>query len=290
MTILDAFVEWGREPQFIKLANMYRQAFNKVFLDNYGDIDVKIIGADTVRNILDKSDQPKEVKVRSVSALEQVLTYASCKGYCNKPDFNYTIASEVATKPAADEVKVTVKPAALAARKVVIEKKKAKNHKKVAPKDRKISAPREVCQLDPVTLKMIKKYANASEGGRAVGSKNVLRAIQKHTLCGGYYWAFPDGVGDFKPSYLSNPVSLRNTSKTPRLTQRQLQQKRIDEENAMASMEEQLESLEEARQALEQEIDARESYLAQFSNDELLYEMRRRKWQGNITIPQIIEL
>ena len=94
----------------------------------------------------------------------------------------------------------------------------------------------------------------------------------------------------FKPSYLSNPVSLRNTSKTPRLTQRQLQQKRIDEENAMASMEEQLESLEEARQALEQKIDARESYLAQFSNDELLYEMRRRKWQGNITIPQIIEL
>ena len=290
MTLRDAFIEWGREPQFIKLANMYRQVFNKVFLNNYGDLDVKTIGADTVRYVLEKNDQPKEVKVRSVSALEQVLTYASSKGYCNKPIFNYTIASEVSTKPAADEVMVTVKPEALASRKVVIEKKKSKSHKKVAPKDRKISAPREVCQIDPVTLKLVKKYANASEGGRAVGSKNVLRAIQKHTLCGGYYWAFPDGVGDFKPSYLSNPVSLRNTSKTPRLTQRQLQQRKIDKENAMMEIEIKTEELEEKRQALEQEMDARESYLAQFSNDELLCEMRRRKWQGNVTIPQIIEL
>lgn len=283
MTILDAFVEWGREPQFIKLANMYRQAFNKVFLDNYGDIDVKIIGADTVRNILDKSDQPKEVKVRSVSALEQVLTYASSKGYCDKPDFNYTIASEVVTKPA-DEVKVTVKPEALAARK----EQKAKSRKKVADKDRRINKPRAVSQLDPVTLKLVKTYANASEGGRAVGSKNVLRAIQKHTLCGGYYWAFPDDVDNFAPSYLSDPKSLRNTTRHPKLTQRQLQQQRIAEQDAMT--EAQLESLEEARQALEQEMDARADYLAQFSNDELLFEIRRRKWEGNVIIPQNIQL
>lgn len=283
MTLRDAFIEWGREPQFIKLANMYRQAFNKVFLDNFGDSDIKTIGAEAVRGMLEESRQPKEVKVRSVSALEQVLTYASSKGYCDKPDFNYTIASEVVTKPA-DEVKVTVKPGALAARK----EQKAKSHKKVADKARRINKPRAVSQLDPVTLKLVKTYANASEGGRAVGSKNVLRAIQKHTLCGGYYWAFPDDVDNFTPSYLSDPKSLRNTTRHPKLTQRQLQQQRIDEQDAM--MEAQLESLEEARQTLEQEMDARADYLAQFSNDELLFEIRRRKWEGNVIIPQNIQL
>lgn len=283
MTLRDAFSEWGRDPQFIKLANMYRQAFSKVFLDNFGDRDVKTIGAGAVRGMLEESRQPKEVKVRSVSALEQVLTYASSKGYCDKPDFNYTIASEVVTKPA-DEVKVTVKPEALAARK----EQKAKSRKKVADKDRRINKPRAVSQLDPVTLKLVKTYANASEGGRAVGSKNVLRAIQKHTLCGGYYWAFPDDVDNFTPSYLSDPKSLRNTTRHPKLTQRQLQQQRIAEQDAMT--EAQLESLEEARQALEQEMDARADYLAQFSNDELLFEIRRRKWEGNVIIPQNIQL
>ena len=287
MTLRDAFIEWGREPQFIKLANMYRQAFNKVFLDNFGDSDINTIGAESVRGMLEESRQPKEVKVRSVSALEQVLTYASSKGYCDKPDFNYTIASEVATKPA-DEVKVTVKQEALEARKYLLDKREKKSHKKVADKDRRINKPRAVSQLDPVTLKLVKTYANASEGGRAVGSKNVLRAIQKHTLCGGYYWAFPEDAANFTPSYLSDPKSQRNTTRSPKLTQRQLQQRRIDEQDA--AREAQLESLEEARQALEQEMDARADYLAQFSNDELLCEIRRRKWEGNITIPQNIQL
>lgn len=57
--------------------------------------------------------------------------------------------------------------------------------------------PRQICQIDPDTLQVVKTYDSCTEGCRTVGVKNLDRAIKRLQKAGGFYWQYPDDVSTF---------------------------------------------------------------------------------------------
>lgn len=272
MTLKEAFEEYAKVPQFKRLAGMYRQAFSNVFLKKHADVDVKEVNLKLAKEVVRTSDQPETDKVRACAALVLALLHAHEKGHCSKPDFHTDDIFRAAEQSITDLVQT---PEAKVKRQAEPAKRTLKPAKK-----RKISKPKPVVQLDPKTYEPLKTYANAGEAGRAVGSTNVLRAVKERTQSAGYFWAYERDVKNFKP----NELSL-----THRAARFERKAKPIPAEGHITAAIEELDSeadrIHEERERLEEERRAKYEILSQYTNDELLCEIRRREWKGNVIIP-----
>lgn len=291
MTTKELFEEWAKQPIFTKLAGTYRQDFMCVFGKPFADRDVMTIDKKAVIAMLKLSDQPQAVNVRAVSALNQVLVYGATRGFCNKPDWDNSILSEAAAAPK-DGIKAHIgevlppeaKP------KPAKKKKAAKRPKK---QSRHATSPRRVCQIDPKTLKVIQIFASAADGGRACGSNNVLRAIERGHLCGGFYWCFPEQADTFKPNEASIPDNGRSAKRGSTRKQRTKQPPREVIEAAEEELDAAIEEQERKMEALRAEREAKADWLKQlqlYDDVDLIDEMRRRGWEGNVTFKKNIEL
>lgn len=282
MTLKEAFNEWAKQPTFSKLAGNYRQDFMSLFADHlttpvsvFSDRAVII---ELIKNGIYKDNSM--VLARGLSALRQVMTLANTNGECELPDFGY-IRAAIKTTTTATHIQGYVG--------AKIEKKATDNltvtKKKAAPKKKRHNTkPHKVVQLDPHTYEPLKTFENAAKAGREVGSKNVLRAIQRRTMCGGYFWVLPGGEKDFKPSMLSTPAKHSHT----KLTQKELLLQHADLDIGTAELEQEIEQQRE--ELCQMAEDYRADFLAQFTNDDLLNEIRRRDWKGNVIIPINFEL
>jgi len=76
---------------------------------------------------------------------------------------------------------------------------KPENNETNMEKEKKPSGkqPRQICQIDPETLQVVKTYDSCTEGCRTVGVKNLDRAIKRLQKAGGFYWQYPDDVSTF---------------------------------------------------------------------------------------------
>lgn len=271
MTLKEAFDVYAKVPQFKRLAGMYRQAFSNVFLKKHAGVDVKEVNLKLAKEIISTSDQPDTDKVRACAALVLALHYAHTQGHCSKPDFHTDDVFRAAERSITDLVQT---PEAQAKRQAEPAKRTPKPAKK-----RKISKPKPVVQLDPKTYQPIKTYTSAGEAGRAVGSTNVLRAVKEHTQSAGYFWAYERDVKDFKP----NELSL-----THRAARFERKAKPIPAEDIAVAIEEldsEVDRIHEERERMEEERRAKYEILSQYTNDDLLSEIRRREWKGNVIIP-----
>lgn len=271
MTLKEAFDVYAKVPQFKRLAGMYRQAFSNVFLKKHAGVDVKEVNLKLAKEIISTSDQPDTDKVRACAALVLALHYAHTQGHCSKPDFHTDDVFRAAERSITDLVQT---PEAQAKRQAEPAKRTPKPAKK-----RKISKPKPVVQLDPKTYQPIKTYTSAGEAGRAVGSTNVLRAVKEHTQSAGYFWAYERDVKDFKP----NELSL-----THRAARFERKAKPIPAEDIAVAIEEldsEADRIHEERERMEEERRAKYDILSQYTNDDLLSEIRRREWKGNVIIP-----
>ena len=299
MTLSELFKEWAKQPQFTKLAGSYRPAFTNVFLKNFADRDIQTIDKDATKEMLLMNSQPMADRIRACSTLVQILQYGCTKGYCKQPDFRYTIAS-VANQPAKIEEQtpeppqpgVKVKREALERRANELiakaqagDKEAKKKAAKITKKVRKCNKPKAVVQLDPVTYQPIKTFANAAVAGKAVGSTNVLRAVKEHTISAGYFWAYEAGVKDFKPcnGTLKRRAIKANHMVPPGVTDAAI-------ENVIEELDAASDRLREEQEEREAERKAKAEILAEYTNDDLLNEIRRRDWKGNVIIPINFEL
>lgn len=271
MTLKEAFEAWAKEPQFKKLAGAYRQPFTNVFLKQHGDVDIKEIDIKLTKQMVSESDQPATEKIKASAGLVLTLQHASTKGHCTNPGFH---TNDVFKDPV-PEPKIKNTPEVIANAYAITAKRAAKPTKK-----RKIAKPRPVVQLDPKTYEPIMTYASAGEAGRAVGSTNVLRAVKERTQSAGYFWAYERDVKDFKP----NELSL-----THRAARFERKAKPVPTEGHITAAIEELDSeadrIHEERLRNYEERRAKAEILAEYTNDELLGEIRRRDWKGNVIIP-----
>lgn len=116
---------------------------------------------------------------------------------------------------------------------------------------------RKVCQIDPMTLQVIRTYNSCCEAQRITGAKNIDRAAKKLQAAANYYWQYPEDVPTF----------------AERLKQKQKITARVDEVPVLAP------AATEPAPIVKLPHD-----LSNFSDQELFTELELRGYQGELQI------
>lgn len=265
MTLKQAFTMWACAPRNTVLAAKSREAVQRVLMKKYNDIELEQFTESFARRIFSQSSESQEMKVKAASILVYLLEWGGDHGHCQRPTFTYEIAAstpEVAPEPP----KVTVKPEALAKRQ---EELAAKEQPKEQPKEETTmeeqkrtrgKQPIPVAQIDPETLALVKVWPSRCEAERGTGACNIDRAIAKKRMAGGFFWCMPDDAEGFKPNPLSNRAPKSADTPKPKPSPKPKVEVPVKND------------------------------ITQFSDQEIIAEMKRRGWKGNVTMTISIDL
>jgi hypothetical protein len=262
MKLNEAFTRYsqGDAPP----ASAYRQEYYAILKPMMGDVDVKDIDSKRIKDGFDNSGAILSSKIRAAALLIYILSWASEKGYCDKPDFSTSIVWQKKDKEQFDRAKAIVnrmRPTAPTQEPQEVkpkDKPKMKEKKELKKKKRGGKPFRKVCKLDPDTLEVLETFDSIKEAAAASGLVKLSSPLSRHQKGNGYYWCYAEEADTFKPA--------PSHGKWPR-------------------------SMTVAQQKFEQAItDHISEVLAKLSDDDLIAEMRRRKWTGHITKTQNVEL
>jgi len=123
-----------------------------------------------------------------------------------------------------------------------------------------------VVQLDLITHEVIKIWPSAHAAAKALGIQNIQRAIDRHGVSGGFFWCRPGEEKSFTPA----PPRLVHTTKP-----------KAEKEPTPAPSAESI-----------PDPDAPDywgSYLYRVPDEELVKEIRRREWKGQLKITKVVE-
>ena len=164
-----------------------------------------------------------------------------------------TFTYEIASampEPSTEEPKVEEKPKEEQKEEQPMEEKKKTRGKQPIP----------VAQIDPETLALVKVWPSRCEAERGTGACNIDRAIAKKRMAGGFFWCMPDDAEGFKPNPLSNRAP--KSADTPKHKPSPKPKVEVPVKND----------------------------ITQFSDQEIIAEMKRRGWKGNVTMTISIDL
>jgi len=255
MTLKQAFTMWACAPRNTALAAKSRDAVQRVLMKKYNDIDLEQFTEPFVRRIFTQSSETQEVRVKAASILVYVLQWGGDHGHCKRPTFTYEIGSAKEQEAAAaPEPEPTPEPTEQP-KEQPKEETTMEEHKKTRGKQ-----PIPVAQIDPETLALVKVWPSRCEAERGTGACNIDRAIAKKRMAGGFFWCMPDDAEGFKPNPLSNRAP--KSADTPRPKPSPKPKVEVPVKND----------------------------ITQFSDQEIIEEMKRRGWKGNVTMTISIDL
>ena len=305
MTLKQAFTIWAYSPGNTVLAAKSREAVQRVLMKKWNDIGLEQFTEQFCRRIFYQSTESLELKVKAASILVYVLQWGSDNGHCQRPTFTLSIAREEherAEKDKAqpdDELLVRVKPEALAKGKAELKARKSetKTEEDMDEKKTRGKQARKICQIDAETLQVIKTYDSCSEGCRAAGVKNIDRAIKRLQLAGGYYWQYPEDVATF-----ADRLAAKRAAKPQSKTAKPKPKVESDAEKQQANVKNNFSTAVATLAPTPKPDDATDvpndnqrgtaahEALEVFTDDELLEELDRRGWQGELRKVQIVTI
>lgn len=316
MTLKQAFTIWACAPSNTVLAAKSREAVQRVLMKKWNDIDLEQFSESFCRRIFYQSTESLEMKVKAASILIYVLQWGGDNGHCQRPTFTYDIASEEHKRAEKDkgmqtddvpkqerivvkslaEVKADVlgtgKPTDVLPAKTETKVKNEPKEENMEQKRQRGKQPKPVAQLDVKTLQVIKVWPSRSEAERELGACNLDRAINRKRMSAGFFWCAPEDADGFQPNPMSkfapkshpNPkVEKKPKSLVDKFNKEQQELEQMKREGKIAvtkpasSEEEQIHTA--ARDALEV-----------FTDDELLEELDRRGWQGELRRMQVVSI
>ena len=122
-----------------------------------------------------------------------------------------------------------------------------------------IKKSKRICQLDPETLKVVMIFESTNKAQKEFGITNINRSAKRRTLNGGYYWCYPGEENEVKPKEIqqkkTGPVAQK-----PKLLK------------------------------VKPEVIVKHKTLGDYTNEELVAEIRRRGWTGKFKMITEIEL
>lgn len=305
MTLKQAFTIWSNMSNNIVLAAKSHAAVQRVLMKKWSDIDLEQITPTFARKVFTQSTEAQEMKAKAASILVHILNWGAENGHCKRPTFDYTIANDDDPKKAApqpqpaskaEEPLVKVKPEALAKRKAELEAKKEPKKDIVMEQETTTTrgrAPRPFAQIDPQTFEVIKVWPTMKEAERELGACNIDRAARLLRKSAGFYWSDAKEASTFekrmdaktrgfkpvqkkkKPAYQPIPKN----EKTVAELLREAPDEAPEPKPTATPQNEQQQISAAARDALEV-----------FTDDELLAELDRRGWQGEIRKIQIVSI
>lgn len=141
----------------------------------------------------------------------------------------------------------------------VEENNNIKEEKIMETKTSPIKKSKRICQLDPETLKVVMIFESTNKAQKELGITNINRSAKRKTLNGGYYWCYPGEENEFKPK------DIQQKKKGP-VAQKPKPFK------------------------VKPEVIVKHKTLEDYTNEELVAEIRRRGWTGKFKMITEIEL
>lgn len=265
-----------------------------------------------------------EDKARAASVMVHVLTFAHQEQpqECPMPMFDYgALLKDAETMPLpAEKEQKERKTLKLEQKKPKLERKVLKSEQntpdmeqrkqtRVTPKipyqgerdtlgRSKNRAKRKVAQIDPSTLTIVRVWESMGAAEHVLGIKNISRAIDKKRLAGGFYWCDEKDAATFEPredmrgrkSGTAEEPAGAATEPLP------TEQKASKDDEDVANAPE----AEDIADAVERDIDdfiggfghgavqpgktAVAPTLSEFTDKELIDEVQRRGWKGDVTL------
>lgn len=243
MTLKEAYNGWAQEKKNKTLAARTRLSTETVLIKPHGDIEIDTITLQIGKEIFAASNAPMQQKAQAASTMVHVMDWAAAVKKIKVPKFIY---SELAYAVFHQEQPTAPSP-------ILREPAKPKPEKKAAPKKKKRGGKpfRKVCKLDPDTLEVLETFDSIKEAAAASGLVKLSSPLSRHQKGNGYYWCYAEEAATFKPA--------PGHGKWPR-------------------------SMTVAQQKFEQAItDHIQEVLAKLSDDDLMAELKRRGFTGNIT-------
>lgn len=159
-------------------------------------------------------------------------------------------------------------------------------------------AKRKVAQIDPSTLKVVKVWDSMGAAEKELGIRNVTRAIDKKRIAGGFYWCDEKDAATFEPRESMRGRKSGTAGKPAGTATKPLptEQKASKDDEDVANAPE----AEDIANAMERGIEdfiggfghgavqpgktAVAPTLSEFTDKELIDEMQRRGWKGDVTL------
>lgn len=181
MTLKVAYENWSLAPRNMVLARKYRDAVQKVLLKMHADKELSVFTTSFVKELFARCDEPREFKAQACSVLMWILCWGGDHGYCERPDFDLSVANQPEQELQADPMEET------------------KTEDDMEENLNRGRAPRPVAQIDPKTLGVIKIWSGITTAAKELGIQNIDRAIMRHGLAGGFFWCDKNDVDGFQP-------------------------------------------------------------------------------------------
>lgn len=267
MTLKQAFTLWALVPSNTVLAARSRDAVQRVLMKKWNDIDLEQFTEAFCRQIFYQSTETLELKVKAASILIHLLQWGGDNGHCKRPKFTYDIASEEHQRAEQDKANQTSQEESPD----MTEPQQPTNMEQKKTRGR---LPRKICQIDPETLQVVDTYDSCIEGCRVAGVKNLDRAIKQLQKAGGYYWQYPDDVQTFAER-LKQKQDAKHAPKKP--TGRKPSEKKPKPMDVYTS-------------ATMPEPNVARAALKVFTDEELMEELDRRGWQGELHRVQAVSI
>ena len=298
------------------LAAKSREAVQRVLMKKWNDIELEQFSETFCRRIFYQSTESLEMKVKAASILVYVLQWGSDNGHCQRPTFTYDIASEEHKRAEKDkglqtdeepkqerivvkslaEVKADVlgtgKPTDVIPEKTETKVKNEPKEQDMEQKKTRGKQPKPVAQLDAKTLQVIKVWPSRSEAERELGACNLDRAISRKRMSAGFFWCAPEDAEGFQP----NPMSKFAPKSQPKPKAEKKPKSLVDKFNEEQQEFEQMKrenkiAVTKPAPAEEEQIHtAARDALEVFTDDELLEELDRRGWQGELHRMQVVSI
>jgi len=164
---------------------------------------------------------------------------------------------------------------------------KPKNPTNMEEKKQRGRAPMPVAQLHPETFEVIKVWPSRSEAEREIGARNLDRAIARKRMSAGFYWCEPEDADGFKPNPMSKFAPKSKMQPKPKRGKEAVEtlRKALTEHTVSPS-----EGGANHGDSPHDSRSAAEKSLAVFTDDELLEELDRRGWEGELSRRQVVTI
>ena len=315
MTLKEAYEQWGklkeRQTLYIRTRNAFMQVWKKLDFS----IPCKEVTLAVLREAMAKRGPVyAEDKARAASVMVHVLTFAHQEQpqECPMPMFDYSALlkdAETERKVLKIERKLPENVQKLPKVEQKLPDMEQRKQTRVTPKipyqgerdtlgRSKNRAKRKVAQIDPSTLKIVRVWESMGAAEHVLGIKNISRAIDKKRLAGGFYWCDEKDAATFEPredmrGRKSGTAGEPAGAATEPLPTEQKDSK--DDEDVANAPE-----AEDIADAVERDIDdfiggfghgavqpgktAVAPTLSEFTDKELIDEVQRRGWKGDVTL------
>lgn len=285
MTLKQAFTIWAYSPGNTVLAAKSREAVQRVLMKKWNDIGLEQFTEQFCRRIFYQSTESLELKVKAASILVYVLQWGSDNGHCQRPTFTLAIAREEHER--AEKDKAQPDDDSRDPLEGIDFNDETKTEEDMEQKKTRGKQARKICQIDAETLQVIKTYDSCSEGCRAAGVKNIDRAIKRLQLAGGYYWQYPEDVATFADRLAAKRAASKPVKHNPSPSTGDAHHGGQSPCNSSATThtgDSPHDSPDDQRGTAAHEA------LEVFTDDELLEELDRRGWQGELRKVQIVTI